>query len=640
MPREVDVRYDVRIPTADAGVSLSADIYFPAETEPAPCLLVAHPYRKDSAGPGGDPLLHWFAERGYVSVVVDLRGTGASDGHYREFARVEQADLARTIEWLAQQPWCDGNVGMWGHSYGAWTALNAAASKPRPLKAIVAVQGPTDPGRELIYPDGARTDLRTCFRTLLTLINAFTPPLRDGYAEPDDRWRQRLSEAEPAFCDVAEYPPDDPIWSEVAIDPGAITIPVLYIGGWRDFLIGSVTNAYARISGSKQLLVGPWGHTLPHLAAEDAVDFPSTALAWFDHWLRGVANDVMDKLPVTLHLPEAGWRAFESWPPPTQAQRFSTGTGSTLRPGSPSGGDTSIGVYRPDPTIGSLRGFWGSTLGGVVELPDQHDDDLRALSATSDPLAHDLLVVGSAKVMVMIADSHAAEKCVERLVVALTDVDSEGRSTLVATGVTTVQMPVGQVQVVLAPTAWRFPAGSRLRVALSDADFPRLTPPPRVSPVPVAAIELLLPVLADDAGVAASPARADQASRALPPIWRRTLGQTAASRVAPRAAAPAAYSIMRELIEDHLEVVLTRSSDDGGFEIRGSIRRSDPTAALITGEQSRRVTLVTGEEMTISASVRCTQQSFWARADVAVDGATIASRTWDVALKSNILPAN
>src|SRR5262245_35539643 len=117
----VTVERDIRIPTRDRDIALSADIYRPSGAGPVPALVTVMPYRKDYvAGATYEGPARWFAGHGYASVVVDLRGTGASDGVRRpEFDPGDGDDGVAAIEWAAAQPWCDGAVGGWGMSYAA-----------------------------------------------------------------------------------------------------------------------------------------------------------------------------------------------------------------------------------------------------------------------------------------------------------------------------------------------------------------------------------------------------------------------------------------------------------------------------------------------------------------------------------------
>src|SRR5262245_32884717 len=142
-PYAVEIRYDVRIPVRD-GLALSANLFLPVAQEAGerfPAILEMIPYRKDDWRYCFDhQLMSYFAQRGYVGCRLDVRGTGSSPGLARdEYTPEETQDGYDAVEWLAAQPWCNGNVGMWGISYGGFTAIQVAMLRPPALKAVVPV---------------------------------------------------------------------------------------------------------------------------------------------------------------------------------------------------------------------------------------------------------------------------------------------------------------------------------------------------------------------------------------------------------------------------------------------------------------------------------------------------------------------
>ncbi|MBX3014244.1 MAG: CocE/NonD family hydrolase, partial [Caldilineaceae bacterium] len=126
----------VRIPMTD-GVELDANLYLPDAEGPFPAVFDYYPYRKDDLSAGGMRAHHYLAERGFVAIRLDVRGTGSSSGTaIDEYSVQEQLDAVEAIAWMAQQPWCNGNVGMFGTSYGGFNSMQVAMHRPPALKAI------------------------------------------------------------------------------------------------------------------------------------------------------------------------------------------------------------------------------------------------------------------------------------------------------------------------------------------------------------------------------------------------------------------------------------------------------------------------------------------------------------------------
>ena len=146
----------VRIPMKD-GVGLAASLFIPTGGKPDekfPALLEYLPYRKDDGTIERDYPLHtYFAHRGYVTARVDIRGTGASEGETppREYSQQEQEDGLEVIAWLARQPWSNGNVGMFGISWGGFNSLQLAMRHPPALKAIITVCATEDLFKEDVH---------------------------------------------------------------------------------------------------------------------------------------------------------------------------------------------------------------------------------------------------------------------------------------------------------------------------------------------------------------------------------------------------------------------------------------------------------------------------------------------------------
>lgn len=623
---ELSIARDVRIDTDDPDVSLSGDLYLPAGTDPVPVLVTVQPYRKDISGISLEPTFRWFAERGYATMLVELRGTGASDGIARpKMDPGEGDDAVAAITWAARQPWCDGNVGMWGASSAGFTTLLAACRKPPALKAIIPMICPVDPGWDAFHHDGARVDLH---QLVLwggqMLVEQMIPPLTTN-GEARRRWHRRLHDVDPFLVDLARHGPGDQRLRARAVDPTSITVPTLCVGGWRDLYADAMVRLYELVQGPKQLLVGPWTHTMPHDAPHEAIDFLPIALCWWDRWLRGDDNSCPQEPGVSLFVQGAAsaWRGYRSWPPTKDEVVFATGADTTLSRCPPEPSErtgTVIAEYRSDPTMGALSGLWGIPNSATGEPLDQHDDDMRTVSATTTPIVAPLLVCGRPEITVRLAPGCDR---VDRLVVKLTDVDPGGRSMFVTAGVTCPDGDGQEHRVVLRPTAYRFKAGNRLRIALSDADFPRLVPLPDSHTLRVVGIALVVPSADEDSSV---------------DIDMPTLGSRG-----PALGIGSRWSITRDPVNDGIEVAIgggasgVHTPEGHVFsketDVRAIVRRAAPDAATTAGEHVATVRMNSGEVITATATVRCDQASMWAQGELSIDGLITFRRTWHATLE-------
>jgi putative CocE/NonD family hydrolase len=155
---EIVIERNLLIPLKD-GASLSADLYRPAGSGKFPALMSFYPYHKDDMiGASFEASRRYFAQRGYAHLLIDFRGLGGSDGvAWEAMHRNEGVDGAEACEWIARQSWCDGNVGMWGLSYGGISSLKVAAENPPHLKAIIPIQGSANIYADYIAPGGCRS---------------------------------------------------------------------------------------------------------------------------------------------------------------------------------------------------------------------------------------------------------------------------------------------------------------------------------------------------------------------------------------------------------------------------------------------------------------------------------------------------
>src|ERR1700733_13558817 len=262
---QVTVLENEWIPMSD-GARLAARMFLPssAQIEPTGAVLEYLPYRKRDVYRYRDDVVGPFlAKSGIAHVRVDIRGTGDSDGSaIDEYTAVEQADALTVIDWISRQPWCNGNVGMRGISYGAFTGLQAAEKAPAALKAILSTCG-----TELRYPDDIHyrggcliADQFVWGMQFQVILRGPPDPAIVGTERWRARWQQRLDPIEPLSIRWNEHQTLDAQWLSGSIrDYGAIRCAIYHVGGTLDSYLPSVTRMMERAQHVPQkALIGPW----------------------------------------------------------------------------------------------------------------------------------------------------------------------------------------------------------------------------------------------------------------------------------------------------------------------------------------------------------------------------------------------
>jgi uncharacterized protein len=475
------VERDVRIVTAD-GVELSTDIYHPDVDGPVPTLLQRTCYDKDVMAP-------WIGitdavEHGYRVVFQDCRGSGKSTGEPGFFE--EPSDGRTTGDWIADQPWFDGRLGTFGGSYMTFTQWAFASTKPPYLKAMSISLGPAD-RTAVWFPGGAfALDLA------LSWSRSRVVGVADSFANPEETAKALqagfdhlpLKDADvvgagrpiPWWQDWMDHPHGDPFWSELDFRDTLdwLSIPVLFVDGWFDYPLPHLLQDHATLDRTgvpHKLVIGPWVH------AGVGPEMKQAELAWFDRWLKG--DEAVDTgAPVSIFvMPDVGWRDLPAWPPPSERQRWQLHPEGRLSTASaPASAEPTAFTYDPADPTPALGGpaLRPEIAGPVDNGPLEARDDV--LTFTTDVLAAGLEVVGSVTAELFLSSS------VDQLdvFVRLCDVDADGTSTnvcdalrrLTPTDITKAPDGTFPVAVELWPTAYRFPAGHRIRVQVSGGAHP------------------------------------------------------------------------------------------------------------------------------------------------------------------------
>ena len=373
------VRSSQYVTTRD-GTKLAVDLYRPAragnaETAPLPVIWTHTPYYRATIV--GNRLatmldyLPWVAtvlRHGYVVAAVDVRGTGASFGAMDGlFQPAEARDAYDVTEWLAAQPWSNGNIGMYGLSYLGVTQLLAAGQAPPYLKAIIPEMAWFD-AYDFMYPGGifqfwALFSWSTSTRSgsiRMVMPSRWLDVVREGARSRAGRWpvegctevpcapmrsgpvapvdedldgsllaaavSQHLlkgSDVYPIYSSLPyrnsartpggplEYP-DRSIWPVAQLIEKS-GIAIYHVVGWYDTFARDAMLGYSNLGPRRRLTIGPWFHNQIH-GYDKAVE----VLRWFDYWLKGIDNGVKDEAPIhywTIGAPPGKeWRSAREWP--------------------------------------------------------------------------------------------------------------------------------------------------------------------------------------------------------------------------------------------------------------------------------------------------------------------------------------
>ncbi|MGD6980351.1 MULTISPECIES: CocE/NonD family hydrolase [Citricoccus] len=350
---------DLRVPMRD-GVQLVADTYQGVEDKPRPALVALSPYGKElqalalTTPPQQRPSVLWdgcieagdiarIVAEDYVHVIGDLRGSGGSGGehigNYNAGGVPLGEDAYDFIEWVAEQPWCDGNVGMVGISYFGSMQVLAAAERPPHLKAIFVSGGHYDfyettyhGGIMWFMPRAAREgrggDSGWAFtdQTTSRMLEQYSPEELKKLVD------QRLADPDvaawPNLVHLLNYPKHHEAWFDIVMNEldgqwyeernpitlaPNIDIPVyLQLDQGRGWTLDGTIELFHALKGPKKLDIGSY----PPMQSRPWVEEHDKMFRWYDYWIKGIDNGVMDEPAVSVFV--EGSREVltaEAWPP-------------------------------------------------------------------------------------------------------------------------------------------------------------------------------------------------------------------------------------------------------------------------------------------------------------------------------------
>ncbi|WP_299656290.1 CocE/NonD family hydrolase [uncultured Tateyamaria sp.] len=511
--RDIEELPDVGIVLRD-GTRLSARIWKPADADnaPVPVILEYLPYRKRDGTCARDALTHpYFAQRGYACLRVDMRGNGDSHGLMAdEYTQQELDDAVEVINWAAAQPWCNGNVGMMGISWGGFNGLQVAAMAPEPLKAVITLCSTVDRfADDIHYKGGCLLNENLGWGATMWSYSsrAPDPALRDDWRE---MWLERLNNEPFLPSTWLRHQSRDAYWKHGSICESydKIKAKVLAVGGWGDAYKNAVPQIVDNLPGAKGI-IGPWVHKYPHFAVpEPRIGFLQEALRWWDRWLKdedtGVEEDpalriyLMDGVrPATWYTDRPGrWLADAK----SEVRHWHlSNTGLTADP---------EGLHRkvssPQNTGADAGEYCAIWLG--PELPgDQRSDDALSVTFDTDALEDDLAITGAPVLDLTLC----ADRPVAQMAVRLNHVHPDGASTRITYGVLNLAnhleraLEPGQnetIKLALDHIAYTVPAGHHLRLSISTAYWPLIWPSPQVTTLTLHAGLLSVDALTDASG--------------------------------------------------------------------------------------------------------------------------------------------
>ncbi len=483
------------IATMRDGTALAGNVFKPAGTGPWPVVMTRTPYLKDGRidkehDADGSKMRQalvnqakHYTDAGFVFVLQDVRGKGRSKGFYAAFEN-DIEDGYDSVEWAAKQPWSDGKIGLTGGSAMGITSNEAAMAAPPHLKAAYVVVAPYDLLQNS-YPGGALKE-----KDVLGWSK--------GQGVSDDvldQQRRRVI--------------DDVFWNRSAMSTNRkyIQIPIYNVGGWYDiFNHGNISNfEYLQNQGAKgargnqKLMMGPFGHgplsgNLEYPGFDRLTLASDQEIRWFNYWLKGIQNGIMDEPPVSYYMMAAAEKGALSpknrmltsanWPPANREVRFYLTAEKTLSNKAPSADGVKIS-YRFDPANPV------PTVGGANLTFDRGPMDQRAIPARPDylrfqtpALDKDMTISGPVKVELFGATDGPDTNFMAKLV----DIYPDGYEALVLDAPVRTRFRHGRMpdevkmmtpgapealEIDLWSTAITFEKGHRIALHISSSNSPR-----------------------------------------------------------------------------------------------------------------------------------------------------------------------
>lgn len=506
------------VPTAD-GVELATDVWLPDGPGPFPVLLTRTPYhRRGLLG-----LARRYTALGYAYVVQDTRGKYDSTGRFRPLV-YEAVDGQATIDWVANQNWCNGRIGLVGRSYLGIVQIPAAAGGHEALKCMVPGIAPNAFFSDWIRYDGCFA-LANAVRWPMTHAVCRTQPQTDHFTWEElyalgslEEIEERAGYAAPELRQWVKHDTYDEYWQ--AVDQRRmyenVCVAGLHVAGWFDHISRGQFEAFAGIGergasedarSGQRLFVGPWGHMNLGQRKYGDWDFgPQAELdvmayeqRFIDLWLKDIDDGITEEAPVRVFLMGPNrWINLSHWPPSEAAHQAwylrsggrANSIGGDGRLDREVPGDEPPDRYSYDPTdpVPTRGGpiYWGlGALGPVDQRPILGRQDV--LYYRSPILQAPLAVMGEPALDLWVSSSAPDTDFIAKLCV----VEPGGRVIVLTIGSLRCRyreswsepkpLEPGQaarLHIRLGHIAYVYPPGSRIALMVTSSSFPRILPHP------------------------------------------------------------------------------------------------------------------------------------------------------------------
>ena len=486
--RKLEFQPDLQIPMPD-GVVLLANRIAPVGGEHLPIILVRDPYSFRGKTP--DFISQVIAERGYQVVYQNCRGRWGSGGDFKPFQNEREDGLA-TLQWISEQSWFSGSVGMYGLSYWGYAQLALGAGAPSFLKALVPQMSASSIYN--VFRSGGVVRLFTllswCYSTFVT--NSKQDPKEAQLARKqqaailsESAQHLPVGEADqlvignklPFYQDVlANDNPQDAFWAatDFSAQVKDIEAPVHFVDGWYDFFLADQLRDYIALKEAGKnpyLTVGPWTHAEINGMKSGFQE----SFRWYDAYLKGNLNALRPSPVRVFIMGIQRWVDLPSWPPESVASSLYLSSGGALA--KKSDASTAPSSYRYDPANPT------PSIGGAI-IEGGGAKDNRALESrkdvlvfTGEPLREYITIIGNVSVNLFVRTSNANTD----FFVRLCDVAPDNKKSLnicdglirLSPGSTTPdEAGVQSIRIELTPTAYCFQPGHRIRLQVASGAHP------------------------------------------------------------------------------------------------------------------------------------------------------------------------